>query len=454
MIKISVIIPSRNSIPFYGECMESVLQQTERDIEIIPVDAQSDDGTWKMITSFAKSDARVRPVCSERKSYGYQCNMGIRAARGKYVAIVESDDYVNPNMYKRLFQAAEKEHLDWVKADFEFFVGLETKQRFFLHYPVLPSVKKKNYGQVLHLSQDPEMIFRDLNLWNGIYRRDFLEKKRIRFQETAGAAYQDIGFVLQTLMAARRFMYLKEASYCYRQDNQMSSIYNPAGLRYVQDEFRYMVDFFEKNPGQYDDFKGIVIKKLFGDLKGAYGRGPRFADMEETDRESLCKFQNFFREQYERLSIWERMEEQLPVAVFMQLFLAALEQFDDFVHRERELIRSLRRDIVRIAAENLVVIAGAGEWGSSLYAFLKNNGVDSVQAFCDNSPSMEGKEHMGLQVFAVAEACRRWKKAVFFVSASEYYHEIKGQLMHLGIQPQQVIRSPLIPLHEALEERV
>lgn len=454
MIKVSVIIPSRNSIRFYRECMESIREQTERDIEIIPVDAQSDDGTWEMIVSFAEKDERIHPIRSERKSYGYQCNVGIRTAKGKYVAIVESDDYVSLQMFEKLYQAAEKDNLDWVKADFDFFVDLSEKQRFFLHYPLLPSAKKENYGRALHLSQDPEMIFRDLNLWNGIYRKDFLEKGNIRFQETDGAAFQDISFVLQTFMVAKRFMYVTGPSYCYRQDNQMSSIYNPAGLRYVQDEFRYMVDFFERNAGKYDEYKVIVLKKLFGDLKGAYSNAPRLADMEEEQRKSFCQFRTFFKEQYGRLSVSERMEEELPFAVFIQLFLNEPEQFDLLGHREREMIRSARRELVRIADQNPVVIAGAGEWGSGLYAFLKNNGLDSVQAFCDNASSMAGKEHMGLQVCAVEEACKHWKDAVFFVAGGAYYREIKRQLLHLGIRTEQIIRSPLIPLHEALEERV
>ena len=231
MVKVSVIVPSYNSILYYKECIESILRQEEKAIEIIPVDAGSEDGTWELICSYAKSDSRIHPIQSERKSYGYQCNIGIRSAKGKYVAVVESDDYILPHMYGQLYQAAEENRLDWVKADFDFFVDLE--KRFFLHYPILPSDKKKDYGKVLNLTYDPEIIFRDLNLWNGIYKREFLEKEKIWFHETEGAAFQDIGFVLQTLLVAKRFMYLPSSSYCYRQDNQMSSIYNPAGVRYV-----------------------------------------------------------------------------------------------------------------------------------------------------------------------------------------------------------------------------
>ncbi len=452
MVKVSVIVPSYNSILYYKECIESILRQEEKAIEIIPVDAGSEDGTWELICSYAKSDSRIHPIQSERKSYGYQCNIGIRSAKGKYVAVVESDDYILPHMYGQLYQAAEENRLDWVKADFDFFVDLE--KRFFLHYPILPSDKKKDYGKVLNLTYDPEIIFRDLNLWNGIYKREFLEKEKIWFHETDGAAFQDIGFVLQTLLVAKRFMYLPSSSYCYRQDNQMSSIYNPAGVRYVWNEFQYMECFFEKNSNRYDAYKAVILKKLFGDFKGVYVRMPQLKELGKKEWECVNSFRKCFKLQYNHLSICEKLEEKMPLNIYMNLFLDDLEQFDQLVRKEKELTRNVRKTAIQIAKRNQVVIAGAGEWGSGLFAFFKNNGVDSVSAFCDNNLSLLGKEHMGLKIFSVTEISNFRNKALFFISSESYYRDIKKQLLTFGIDSGQIVRSPMIPLHEALEDRL
>ncbi|MCR2065245.1 glycosyltransferase family 2 protein, partial [Campylobacter helveticus] len=92
-VKVSVIIPSLNSINYYDECIKSVINQSLKEIEIICVDANSTDGTLELIKKYQAQDERIKLIISDKKSYGYQMNLGIAAASGEYVGIVESDDY-------------------------------------------------------------------------------------------------------------------------------------------------------------------------------------------------------------------------------------------------------------------------------------------------------------------------------------------------------------------------
>lgn len=102
MAKVSVILPSLNVGKYIGQCLESVVKQTLKDIEIICVDAGSTDGTLETINEYVERDSRVKLIVSDKKSYGYQMNLGISAATGTYIGIVETDDFVSENMYEDL----------------------------------------------------------------------------------------------------------------------------------------------------------------------------------------------------------------------------------------------------------------------------------------------------------------------------------------------------------------
>lgn len=104
--KVSVLIPSLNVAPYIEECLQSVINQSLKDIEIICIDANSTDGTLEILKDYAKKDSRIKLIVSEKKSYGYQMNLGLKAARGEYIGIVESDDYIKPLMFERLYRVA------------------------------------------------------------------------------------------------------------------------------------------------------------------------------------------------------------------------------------------------------------------------------------------------------------------------------------------------------------
>ena len=121
MIKVSVIMPSLNVAPYIRECLESVVNQSLNDIEIICVDAGSTDGTREIIAEYAKNDQRIRCIDSDMKSYGHQVNLGIEAAIGDYIAVLETDDYIDTCMYEKLYDTASVYDLDYIKSDFDAF---------------------------------------------------------------------------------------------------------------------------------------------------------------------------------------------------------------------------------------------------------------------------------------------------------------------------------------------
>ena len=255
MIKVSVILPSLNVANYIRECIESTLKQTLREIEIICVDAGSEDGTRQILQEYVQKDNRVLVIDSNIKSYGAQVNMGIQAAKGEYVAILETDDYVLNDMYEKLYDAARKYKLEYVMADYiSFFDDIDGSRKLFkvqtlsdtpeLYYEIFSA---ESYASVYRID--------DTTLWRGIFSREFLLSNNIRLNETPGAAYQDICFMHRVRMKVKRSMYINEFGYCYRTDREESSTNSLNGLKYAKYEYQYLLE--------HDDIPEVYRSKIY-----------------------------------------------------------------------------------------------------------------------------------------------------------------------------------------------
>lgn len=214
-VKISVIMPSLNVVSFIEECIESVINQSFRDIEIICVDAGSTDGTLEILEEYAKNDSRIRIIHSEEKSYGYQMNLGIENAKGQYIGIVETDDFIDKKMYETLYNLTDNGSTDISKVNFYHYYD-KTSQRIDGTKKFLPITKFTVFENADILNGHP-------SIWAAIYRKSFLEENNIRFIEAPGGGWVDNPFLFQTFLAANSITYLDEPFYYYRELNPDSS---------------------------------------------------------------------------------------------------------------------------------------------------------------------------------------------------------------------------------------
>ncbi|MBX7491571.1 glycosyltransferase family 2 protein, partial [Helicobacter turcicus] len=179
--KVSIVIPSLNSMSYIQECLQSVLNQTLQDIEILCVDANSSDGTLEYLQGLEKKDTRLKVIVSDKKSYGYQMNLGIKAAKGEYLGIVESDDYIKANMYERLYALAKEKGVEVLKGDILSFEDKE--QREFTLSPT--AYEESFYGSIISYEKQGAKVLTQTWCMNqsGIYKLDFLREFNILFNE-------------------------------------------------------------------------------------------------------------------------------------------------------------------------------------------------------------------------------------------------------------------------------
>ncbi|MEA4997995.1 MAG: glycosyltransferase family 2 protein [Candidatus Limiplasma sp.] len=262
MPKVTVVMPSLNVAKYIRQCMESVLNQTLKDIEILCVDAGSTDGTLEILQEYAAEDDRITIIHSEKKSYGYQMNLGMDAAKGEYMGIVETDDYADPEMFEALYTIAHAEQLDVVKSGFYYYYSKPEERNEPVRI-VSEIVSKRILCPLTDFRSPTEMVeFFNIKptIWSAIYRLSFLKENHIRLNETPGASFQDTSFNFKVWACAQRVRLLRNCFLHYRQDNEGSSINSPGKVYCISDEYNEMERFLNLHPEKKAKLEGVRVR--------------------------------------------------------------------------------------------------------------------------------------------------------------------------------------------------
>lgn len=421
---VSVIIPVHNSETYLKECMDSIICQTLKEIEIICVDSSSDNSA-EILHQYQKTDGRIKVIEDDNPSYGHKLNVGIQKARGEFIAIVESDDYIADSMLDKLYEVGHRYQVDFVKANFKGFIGTSENRRFC----VSAGMKESCYGRMILLQEESEIMpYIGYNIWSGLYRTGFLKKEHIRFHESEGASYQDTGFANLVIMKAKKVYFLEDALYKYRLDNEGSSVKSDKKYKCICDEFAWLRrKMYELN---CEDDKS---RALFG----------------------ITKLRSYFWN-YQRLS--EMYQDQFLAHISGE----DLRDFDESVLKymipdkehvlnilegnteSRKLQKDLQARIDVMIAELLdifinckeIVIVCAGRYGVAAYKAARIFGKSNDISICDNY--VDACMIEGMQVISIEEAVRNHSKAQFVIASKRYGKDLMSQISGLGIAKERI----------------
>lgn len=221
MTKVSIIIPIYNEEEYLEECLESVIKQSLKEIEIICVNDGSTDSSKDIINEFAQKDGRIKAIHKKNTGNGNTMNCGLAVATGEYIGIVESDDFIENNMYEELYDLTQKGMIDVVKGNFwDCYDELDGSITKIVNQErkALPALTKA--GSVHEI---PDILWGHPSIWSGIYRRDFLEKNHICFKEVKGAGWVDNPFFFDVITTAETIVWTSTPYYNYRKLNLKSS---------------------------------------------------------------------------------------------------------------------------------------------------------------------------------------------------------------------------------------
>ena len=230
MPKVSVIVPFYNVEKYIEKCLETLVNQTLDDIEIILVNDGSKDKTVDIVKKYKEMYSN-KIVYLEKENGGLSDarNYAIPYARGEYIAFLDSDDYVETNMYKEMYEIAQKENSDMVECN------------FIWEYP-----NKTRIDIGTTYNNKHEMIEKiRVVAWNKLIKREILEKSKVQFPK--GYRYEDVEFTYKLIPFLEKVSFCKTPMVHYVQrEGSISNVQNKRNAE-IFDVMEHVMDYYKEN---------------------------------------------------------------------------------------------------------------------------------------------------------------------------------------------------------------
>lgn len=201
MKKVSIIVPVYGVEKYIDKCLDSLVKQSLKEIEVIVVNDGTKDNSQKIIDKYVKKyPDKIKSYIKENGGQGSARNYGLKKATGEYIGYVDSDDFVEKDMYKKLYNKAKENNYDIVVCG---------------NYNVSEDYQNKNIDTFINnYNTDLENIFfGKMAVWSKIYKRDILIKNKLEFKEKVW--YEDVAFTLKAIMNSNTFAFIDEPLYDY-----------------------------------------------------------------------------------------------------------------------------------------------------------------------------------------------------------------------------------------------
>lgn len=250
IVKVSVIIPIYNVEKYIKKCLDSLINQSLKEVEFICIDDGSTDNSIKYLNEYIKNDGRFIVITQKNQGQGVARNNGIKRAKGEYIAFVDPDDWVDKNLLEYSYNFAKKNDAQVVQFNYKKFNNSSKKR-----YKTYNFAKKLKKEQNLDISKTKKYnkndikngIFYDLDLhvWNRLYKTNLIKSNNISFAPTKNG--EDHLFVNGALIFADNIYYLDKNLYFYRvrKESIVNTLTYMNGI-YAFEDINYFKKFLEK----------------------------------------------------------------------------------------------------------------------------------------------------------------------------------------------------------------
>lgn len=251
MVEISVILPVYNSEKYLRECLDSLLNQTFKDIEVLCIDDGSSDSSLEILKEYEKTDNRIVIINQENQGVAKTRNKALTLVNGEYVYFMDSDDTLDTNAFKKLHSNLKSNDSDFciMKA---IFVNGDEKYKF-PAFDLDKEFSNVNFDRFTFTYGDVKShVLNDLFApWLKMYKREFLVKGGFTFPDII--SYSDAPFHVKTMLNAERISFIPEYLYYYREidDSLVHSSANTINFFTLSD---IIEDYLVEN-NYFDEFK-------------------------------------------------------------------------------------------------------------------------------------------------------------------------------------------------------
>lgn len=246
--KISVIIPVYNTEPYIKQCLDSVLGQTVKELEIICIDNGSTDNSYVILKEYEDMHSNITVLQHSDGHQGAARNAGLKIARGEYIGFVDSDDFIAEEMFEEMYNNACLNDIDIVICNINLFFQKNNTMLQFL--PSEWFAKK-----VFKVSQN-RIFFRNLTICNKLFKRSFLEENKIAFPEEF--YHEDQVFVVKAYTLANKIVALQQPFYFYRKQRDGSVSQHKGKNTFDIFQIMKLLDDYFKEKKLHNDFGQIL----------------------------------------------------------------------------------------------------------------------------------------------------------------------------------------------------
>lgn len=339
MPKVSIIMPTYNVEKYFRQCIESVINQTLVDIEIIPVDDGSPDNCGSIMDEYAAKDNRIKPIHQENGGYGKAVNAGMNAATGEYIGIVETDDWCEPEMFEKLYNQAKKYDVDVCKCDLKYYWGNDK-------FGVCKTICKIAPEDVVFTLKENPMIMRNhVSIWSAIYRREYLNKHNIRVEESRSASYQDMPFTSLVYAKGAKITLVHDNLINYRAEEGMNSstIRTDGRLKMMPIMCGIAKKYFIENDC-WDEVKEVAYKHFYNCSFGMWVQTD--SEFKKAHFDELHKLFKDIENENVELKYFKSKEKKVVKLIVNNDFETLIK--DDSLYNGHSRFTNLRRKLIRI----------------------------------------------------------------------------------------------------------
>ena len=428
---VSVIVTVHNSEQYLRRCLDSVCNQTYKDIEIICLDGGSKDKSPEILKEYAKVDNRIRIINDSNTSYGHKVNVGIERSLGDYVSVLESDDEYEPDMIEKLMEVYIKHpEVDYVNGEYREFWDVGEK-RYYMEHRLY---NKQPYNCVIdNTTSDRKLEIMD-RYWTGVYKKGFIIRNNIKLNESPGASYQDSSFCFLLSVLAEKCYHINDYVYRYRMDNINSSIKDSSKImtvvyerNFLKGELdrRHICDrdiWYENYRLKYLDFYGTMTNILTEE-----GQAILYDATLVELKKDLCNMPEYSDDKYPHTNLIEMNDrEQYLKKISAQ-------------YKKNAQSRNNKMKMFNIVPQsNCYIIFGCGIRGRRYRKSLMEYD-NNMPVFIDNDSSLIGKNIDGKKVISPEEAVGQYPDAIYVVANATHEDEMVEQLIGLGVSKEKIL---------------
>ena len=287
MCKISIIVPVYNVEKYLKRCIDSILDQTFKEFELILVNDGSTDKSLEICNNYKRDDDRVIVIDKINGGLSSARNAGLDIAKGEYIAFVDSDDYINKNMYKKMFDLAKKDQVDIVQCKFKkVYDDFFSEKSEDIKFAVINSS-----NALTNLLKIGDMNVQCVVAWNKIYKSYLFEN--IRFP--IGKIHEDDLTTYKVFDKSKKIIIVDEELYYYRQvqGSIMNSGFSEKNLDYLE-AVKEQLNYFKINNSNL--YKDILLKYEFN-LKIYYFKAEEHIENNNKVLNKIkCEYKSIVRE--------------------------------------------------------------------------------------------------------------------------------------------------------------